>query len=401
MVTIMEHPDTDVKVDNSSIEVSVSSKTSSCEKNNSSSLLNSSSNVNPSIICNTKTSHVSPLEIFERKFSIGGRSKSMSESLPFSPRNNSSKYKGSDQDGGGYDTGRNCRTPKRLQHQRNVKIEDDDDDEDLVFDYSNLSFSNTSSRKVRHMKLPKCQITTKNQGDQSLDTSHIITRESQTTTNVGSNCSCYQTKLLSCECRHGVNENSGSICDDEDDNSINTATSNRILDTVLNIKVATPSKPKSIETVNTQSSMGVFSSIQPSTPSAPTYKQNIISTPSNIDTLTTSSTPSHLPPSTEIPSSTLNKQSGVCANLSFYNRPDFSKPNIDTNRDSAAVPSTSTTCSMPCSSTSSPSLSTPLRVGFYEIEKTIGRGNFAVVKLARHRITKTEVGKYILVRGKP
>jgi len=37
----------------------------------------------------------------------------------------------------------------------------------------------------------------------------------------------------------------------------------------------------------------------------------------------------------------------------------------------------------------------PLRVGFYEIERTIGRGNFAVVKLARHRITKTEVGTFI------
>ena len=36
--------------------------------------------------------------------------------------------------------------------------------------------------------------------------------------------------------------------------------------------------------------------------------------------------------------------------------------------------------------------SSPLKVGFYEIEETIGRGNFAVVKLARHRITKTEVG---------
>ena len=35
--------------------------------------------------------------------------------------------------------------------------------------------------------------------------------------------------------------------------------------------------------------------------------------------------------------------------------------------------------------------SSPLKVGFYEIEETIGRGNFAVVKLARHRITKTEV----------
>src|SRR6218665_1865948 len=33
------------------------------------------------------------------------------------------------------------------------------------------------------------------------------------------------------------------------------------------------------------------------------------------------------------------------------------------------------------------------RVGFYEIERTIGRGNFAVVKLARHRITKSQVSQ--------
>ena len=32
-----------------------------------------------------------------------------------------------------------------------------------------------------------------------------------------------------------------------------------------------------------------------------------------------------------------------------------------------------------------------LKVGFYEIEKTLGKGNFAVVKLARHRITKSQV----------
>jgi len=38
----------------------------------------------------------------------------------------------------------------------------------------------------------------------------------------------------------------------------------------------------------------------------------------------------------------------------------------------------------------------PLRVGFYEIEGTIGRGNFAVVKLAKHRITKTEVAIKII-----
>lgn len=33
----------------------------------------------------------------------------------------------------------------------------------------------------------------------------------------------------------------------------------------------------------------------------------------------------------------------------------------------------------------------PIKVGFYDIEKTIGKGNFAVVKLAKHRITRTEV----------
>ena len=52
--------------------------------------------------------------------------------------------------------------------------------------------------------------------------------------------------------------------------------------------------------------------------------------------------------------------------------------------------STSTTTTTAVSSNSS-SGSMTLRVGFYEIERTIGRGNFAVVKLARHRITKTEV----------
>jgi serine/threonine-protein kinase SIK3 len=30
-------------------------------------------------------------------------------------------------------------------------------------------------------------------------------------------------------------------------------------------------------------------------------------------------------------------------------------------------------------------------VGYYELEKTIGKGNFAVVKLASHLITKSKV----------
>lgn len=33
----------------------------------------------------------------------------------------------------------------------------------------------------------------------------------------------------------------------------------------------------------------------------------------------------------------------------------------------------------------------PVKVGYYEMERTIGKGNFAVVKLATHNITKTKV----------
>lgn len=42
-----------------------------------------------------------------------------------------------------------------------------------------------------------------------------------------------------------------------------------------------------------------------------------------------------------------------------------------------------------------PLLRGPVRVGFYDIERTLGKGNFAVVKLARHRITKTEVSSRV------
>lgn len=34
----------------------------------------------------------------------------------------------------------------------------------------------------------------------------------------------------------------------------------------------------------------------------------------------------------------------------------------------------------------------PVRIGYYDLIKTIGKGNFAVVKLARHSITNTKVG---------
>jgi len=33
----------------------------------------------------------------------------------------------------------------------------------------------------------------------------------------------------------------------------------------------------------------------------------------------------------------------------------------------------------------------PIRVGYYQMERTIGKGNFAVVKLATHIVTKSKV----------
>ncbi|XP_071806169.1 serine/threonine-protein kinase SIK2-like [Asterias amurensis] len=41
-----------------------------------------------------------------------------------------------------------------------------------------------------------------------------------------------------------------------------------------------------------------------------------------------------------------------------------------------------------------------IRVGFYDIDKTIGKGNFAVVKLAKHRITKSQVAIKIIDKSR-
>lgn len=41
----------------------------------------------------------------------------------------------------------------------------------------------------------------------------------------------------------------------------------------------------------------------------------------------------------------------------------------------------------------SPAQGRPLQVGFYEIIRTLGKGNFAVVKLAKHKVTKTQVSR--------
>ncbi|KAL6100974.1 sik1 [Pungitius sinensis] len=45
---------------------------------------------------------------------------------------------------------------------------------------------------------------------------------------------------------------------------------------------------------------------------------------------------------------------------------------------------------------SSPAQGRPLQVGFYEIIRTLGKGNFAVVKLAKHKVTKTLVAIKII-----
>lgn len=39
------------------------------------------------------------------------------------------------------------------------------------------------------------------------------------------------------------------------------------------------------------------------------------------------------------------------------------------------------------------------RVGYYQLEKTIGKGNFAVVKLATHIVTKSKVSSFLVELG--
>ncbi|CAD5111210.1 DgyrCDS542 [Dimorphilus gyrociliatus] len=50
--------------------------------------------------------------------------------------------------------------------------------------------------------------------------------------------------------------------------------------------------------------------------------------------------------------------------------------------------------------TSRPTSQTPVRIGYYEIGQTIGKGNFAVVKLATHVITKSKVAIKIVDKAK-
>lgn len=68
-----------------------------------------------------------------------------------------------------------------------------------------------------------------------------------------------------------------------------------------------------------------------------------------------------------------------------------------TQQSSSAVAATSSPAAASTTTTNTSKSKGPIRVGFYDIERTIGKGNFAVVKLARHRITKSEVSSLLFL----
>ncbi|TMW48377.1 hypothetical protein DOY81_006547 [Sarcophaga bullata] len=75
---------------------------------------------------------------------------------------------------------------------------------------------------------------------------------------------------------------------------------------------------------------------------------------------------------------------------------DESSPKSKESNDSIKLSLTAASHSNSSSSKDALKNKEPIRVGFYDIERTIGKGNFAVVKLARHRITKNEVAIKII-----
>lgn len=53
--------------------------------------------------------------------------------------------------------------------------------------------------------------------------------------------------------------------------------------------------------------------------------------------------------------------------------------------------------SHPSAGHNNPLVNRLVRVGYYELEKTIGKGNFAVVKLAKHVVTNSKVSAYLYI----
>ena len=112
---------------------------------------------------------------------------------------------------------------------------------------------------------------------------------------------------------------------------------------------------------------------------------------------TSKATPPPRPPPPAIASATAHHPKRNLGEAAGSTASEAAKSGIS---NSSVIQQTVTTSSSSSSSSSLTTSSRPqqppppnqlLRVGFYEVGRTIGRGNFAVVKLAKHLITKTEV----------
>ena len=111
---------------------------------------------------------------------------------------------------------------------------------------------------------------------------------------------------------------------------------------------------------------------------------------------TSKATPPPRPPPPAIASATAHhpKTAPPVASKSGISNSSVIQQTVTTSSSSSSSSSSLTTSSRP---QQPPPPNQLLRVGFYEVGRTIGRGNFAVVKLAKHLITKTEVR---IVEGK-
>lgn len=81
----------------------------------------------------------------------------------------------------------------------------------------------------------------------------------------------------------------------------------------------------------------------------------------------------------------------IINNNNSTSSPTTSSTVVTQQQTSATAPAGATSSPVSTATTNTSKSKGPIRVGFYDIERTIGKGNFAVVKLARHRITKSEV----------
>jgi len=390
---------------------------------------------NSKLLCSKKPSHVSPLDLFGKKLSISVRSKSMSESIPQENVGTATKTRKGGSIDRKFDLGRRCRTPKKLQHQRKIKLEDEEIDEDLVFNYSySHPYSNISSSQTKKdigaiMVAPpstECQIP--KQYEEARDTSahhHLQKiageRTAEFTNKHPPSCNC-QSELHSSyvRCQNHCPRIYNVIPPPPITANVVAATAKEDVPTPFIESPSTKADDGMLFETRHQAAMEGFpSTIKPSRNPAAALSSDGNTAAADHQTIPPSEVISTLSSaSKERPSNVFCNSSSVCStNSAVGNINDNKNVSVaNTNstprsRAASKAPSTasggSSALSSSCSTTTSAtsvgsisaapsSLNTPLRVGFYEIEKTIGRGNFAVVKLAKHRITKTEVGILIV-----